>query len=72
MSESKTFSNDHEFAAEQGRAGGKTQPDEVYKRTLSLRLCATSLPEADLGRKPLLPFPDPLSPLNSLGARRSP
>ncbi|GAA5893863.1 uncharacterized protein JCM6883_003658 [Sporobolomyces salmoneus] len=29
--EGKTFSNDHEFASEQGKVGGKTQPDEVYK-----------------------------------------
>ncbi|GAA5931926.1 hypothetical protein JCM3775_000079 [Rhodotorula graminis] len=28
---SKTFSNDHEFASEQGKKGGATQPDEVYK-----------------------------------------
>lgn len=29
--EGKTFSNDHEFASEQGKKGGATQPDEVYK-----------------------------------------
>ncbi|GAA5925374.1 uncharacterized protein JCM15063_005009 [Sporobolomyces koalae] len=29
--ESKTFSNDHEFASEQGKKGGETQPEEVYK-----------------------------------------
>merc|ERR1712039_762250 len=28
---SKTFSNDHEFASEQGKKGGQTQPEEVYK-----------------------------------------
>ncbi|GAA5856799.1 hypothetical protein JCM8547_008849 [Rhodosporidiobolus lusitaniae] len=27
----KTFSNDHEFASEQGKKGGSTQPDSVYK-----------------------------------------
>ncbi|GAA5844003.1 hypothetical protein JCM3766R1_004041 [Sporobolomyces carnicolor] len=31
MSDSKTFSNDHEFASEQGKKGGATQPEEVYK-----------------------------------------
>ncbi|GAA6022313.1 hypothetical protein JCM11491_005260 [Sporobolomyces phaffii] len=31
MSDSKTFSNDHEFAAEQGAKGGSTQPENVYK-----------------------------------------
>merc|ERR1712080_193085 len=30
-SEGKTFSNDHEFASEQGQKGGATQPEEVYK-----------------------------------------
>jgi hypothetical protein len=38
-SEGKTFSNDHEFASEQGQKGGATQPEEVYKResrTMSL------------------------------------
>lgn len=33
QSDSKTFSNDHEFASEQGKKGGATQPEEVYKVT---------------------------------------
>ena len=32
MSDSRTFSNDSDFAAEQGRKGGANQPDEIYKR----------------------------------------
>lgn len=30
-SEGKTFSNDHEFAAEQGHKGGETSGEDVYK-----------------------------------------
>ena len=37
-SEGKTFSNDHEFASEQGQKGGATQPDEVYKRESRLNV----------------------------------
>lgn len=41
-SEGKTFSNDHEFASEQGQKGGATQPDEVYKRESRLDVACRS------------------------------
>lgn len=43
MSDSRTFSNDPSFAAEQGRKGGSNQPDEIYKRAYTL-IFATDFP----------------------------
>lgn len=49
-SEGKTFSNDHEFASEQGQKGGATQPEEVYKResTCAFRGCLPSSSQPSL------------------------